>query len=224
MYKILIIEDDKKIAEVISENIFKWGYDGRIVSDFSKILEEFSNYDPHLLLLDINLPLFDGFYWCSKIRMISKIPIIFVSARDSNMDIIMAVNMGGDDYITKPFSIDLLMAKINALFRRVYSYQNSKLSLIEYNGIFLNLNDFSVTFKDKKIELTKNETKVMQILMENAGSIVTRYDIAKSLWDSEDFVDDNTLTVNINRVRKKLEDVGLKNYIQTKKNEGYTII
>ena len=224
MYKILIIEDDKKIAEIISENISKWGYDGRIVRDFSKILEEFSNYDPHLLLMDINLPLFDGFYWCNKIRQVSKIPIIFVSSRDSNMDIIMAVNMGGDDYITKPFSIDILMAKINALFRRVYSYQNSKLSLIEHNGIFLNLNDFTITFKEKRIELTKNETKIMQILVENAGSIVTRYDIAKSLWDSEDFVDDNTLTVNINRARRKLEDIGLRNYIQTRKNEGYIIL
>lgn len=224
MYKILIIEDDEKIAEIIFENISKWGYEGRIIGNFSKVSEEFLSYSPHLVLLDINLPLFDGFYWCNKIRQVSKVPIIFISARDSNMDIIMAVNMGGDDYVIKPFSIDILMAKVNALFRRVYSYHNSKINTIEHKGIFLNLNDFTIVFEEKKMELTKNETKIMQILMENAGSIVSRYDIAKNLWDSENFVDDNTLTVNITRVRRKLEDMGLKNCIQTRKSEGYIIL
>ncbi|WP_027632466.1 response regulator transcription factor [Clostridium hydrogeniformans] len=223
MFKILIVEDDPKIREIILENITKWGYEGKYVEDFSETLNVFIEYNPHLVLLDINLPYFDGFYWCNKIREISKVPIIFLSSRNTNMDIIMAMNMGGDDFIQKPFSLDVLMAKIQAIVRRTYSYANVESDVIEHNGAILNLKDANLIFNDDKVELTKNEFKILYILMKNNGKVISRDKIMRSLWEDESFVDDNTLTVNINRLRKKLSDVGLGDFIVTKKGQGYII-
>ncbi|MEW8955316.1 response regulator transcription factor [Clostridium sp.] len=223
MFKILIVEDDPKIREIILENITKWGYEGKYVEDFSETLNVFIEYNPHLVLLDINLPYFDGFYWCNKIREISKVPIIFLSSRNTNMDIIMAMNMGGDDFIQKPFSLDVLMAKIQAIVRRTYSYANVESDVIEHNGAILNLKDSNLIFNDNKVELTKNEFKILYILMKNNGKVISRDKIMRSLWEDESFVDDNTLTVNINRLRKKLSDVGLDDFIVTKKGQGYII-
>jgi DNA-binding response OmpR family regulator len=224
LYKIMVVEDDQKMREIILENIVRWGFDGYYVQDLNHVFDEFAKFDPHLILMDINLTAFDGFYWCSKIREVSKVPIIFISSRNSNMDIIMAINMGGDDFIQKPFSLDVLIAKINALLRRTYNYTNTYSNIIEHKGVVLNLKDNTVIFHDEKLELTKNEFKILYTLMMDKGEIVSRDHIMRALWEDESFVDDNTLTVNINRLRKKLEDIGLIDYIQTKKGQGYVIL
>jgi len=164
MFRILIVEDDLKMRDIILENIRRWGFDGTYIKDFNQVFQEFIAYEPHLVLLDINLPAYDGFYWCGKIREISKVPIIFISSRNSNMDIIMAINMGGDDFIQKPFSLEVLMAKTNALLRRTYDYMSTEVNIIEHKEVILNLKDSTVSFKDKKIELTKNEFKILYIL------------------------------------------------------------
>lgn len=223
MYKILIIEDDKSLCNNIEEGIYKWGFDIASIENFENILEEFAKYKPHLVLMDINLPCFDGFYWCKKIRDISKVPIIFLSSRDSNMDIIMAVNMGGDDFVTKPFSMDILVAKIQAIIRRTYSYGENEGQIIECDGAILNINDGTLTYNDKEIELTKNEFKILQLLMKNKGRIISRDRIMRVLWESEYFISENTLTVNVNRLRKKLEEIGLKDFILTKRLQGYMV-
>lgn len=224
MFKILIVEDEPKMREIILENLERWGFKGYCIHDFNNVLEEFVKCEPHLVLMDINLTAYDGFYWCGRIREVSKVPIIFISSRNTNMDIIMAVNMGGDDFIQKPFSLDVLMAKINALLRRTYNYTNAFSNIIEDNGVILNIKDSSILFRDRKLELTKNEFKILYTLMKEKGQIVSRDRIMRALWEDESFVDDNTLTVNINRLRKKLEDLGLNDYIKTKKGQGYLIL
>lgn len=220
----MIVEDDPKIREIVLENIKKWGFDGIYIEEFSEVFNTFVKYEPHLVLMDITLPAFDGFYWCNKIREVSKVPIIFISSRNTNMDIIMAVNMGGDDFVQKPFSLDVLMAKVNAILRRTYSYSNVESNIIEHNGAVLNLKDNNIIYNEQKLELTKNEYKIIYILMKNSGSVVSRDKIMRGLWEDESFVDDNTLTVNINRLRRKLANIGLENFIQTKKGQGYIII
>jgi DNA-binding response OmpR family regulator len=224
MLKIMIVEDDQKMRGIILENIIKWGFHGYDVKDFNCVFDDFVKYEPHLILLDINLTSYDGFYWCGKIREVSKVPIIFISSRNTNMDIVMAMNMGGDDFIQKPFSLEVLMAKVNALLRRTYNYANAFSNIIEHNGLVLNLKDNSVIFNEKKLELTKNEFRILYTLLKDKGEIISRDEIMRVLWEDESFVDDNTLTVNINRVRKKLEDLGLINFIQTKKGQGYIIL
>lgn len=223
MFKIMIVEDDPKLREIVLENIQKWGFQGMAVADFNAVLNDFLKLEPHLLLMDINLPAFDGFYWCAQIRRISQIPIIFISSRDSNMDIIMAMNMGGDDYIQKPFSLEVLMAKVNALLRRTYAYAEMESSAIEHNGVILDLKDNRLQYSEKEVELTRNEYRIAYILMKKSGQVVDRDEIMRGLWEDESFVDDNTLTVNINRLRRKLQDIGLKDFIQTRKGQGYTI-
>lgn len=223
MYKVLIVEDDKALCNSIKEGISKWNFEGIAVQDFEDVLKEFAKHNPHLVIMDINLPYFDGFYWCKKIRDISKVPIIFLSSRDSNMDIVMAVNMGGDDYVTKPFSMDILLAKMQALIRRAYSYGQVDEQIIECERAILNINDGTLTYNGKTIELTKNEFKILQLLMRNRGKIVSRDKIMRVLWENEYFISENTLTVNVNRLRSKLEDIGLKNLIVTKKSQGYMI-
>jgi len=222
MYKILIVEDDLLIASLLEDGLKKWSFETEQITDFVNVLDAFKKYQPHLVLLDISLPYFNGYYWCNEIRKISKVPIIFLSSHTENMDIIMAMNMGGDDFVTKPFSLDIVIAKLQAVLRRTYSYF-SDISTLEVDGVILSLNDTTVTFQDKKLELTKNEYKIMQLLMEHKNNIVTRDQIMKKLWDSDSFIDDNTLTVNVNRLRKKLEDCGLIDFINTKKGLGYMI-
>jgi len=224
MFKIMIVEDDARIKEILLENVVRWGFEGKAVENFNDVFVEFSKYSPHLVLMDINLPFFDGFYWCNKIREISKVPIIFVSSRNNNMDVIMAINMGGDDFIQKPFSLEILMAKVNALIRRTYSYANAETNVLEYKDIVLNMKDNTVFFKDKRAELSRNEFNILYLLMKNNGNLISRDKIMRSLWQDESFVDDNTLTVNINRLRKKLEDIELEDLIKTKKGQGYIIL
>lgn len=223
LYKILLIEDDLNLSKNISITISKWNYEVNVIHDFKNIFEEFLEYNPDLVLLDITLPFFDGFYWCKKIREVSHVPIIFLSSRDSNMDIIMAVNMGADDFISKPFSSDILLAKIQAILRRTYSYKEDNNEIIEVNSAILNLSNSTISYENNQKELTKNEFKILQILMKNQGHIVSRDKIMRFLWDNEYYISENTLTVNINRLRKSLEDIGLIDFIITKKAQGYMI-
>ena len=223
MYKIMIIEDEEKIANIIKKSLEKWGFETYIVKDFNDIFQEFLHINPQLVLMDVNLPAYDGFYWCSKIRSMSKVPVIFLSSRSTNMDIVMAVNMGGDDYITKPFSIEVLNAKINAILRRTYSYRDSNMDVLDCIGAMLSLKDNILYYQDKTIELTRNEFKILYILMKEYETIVSREDIMQELWQDENFIDDNTLTVNINRLRKKLNKIGLNDFIKTIINQGYVI-
>lgn len=223
MHKVLIIEDDKVIAEGMKNHLNKWDLDVQCISDFKKVLEKFVEFDPQLILLDISLPYFNGYYWCNEIRKLSKVPIIFISSAGDSMNIVMAMNMGADDFIVKPFDLTVLTAKVQALIRRAYSF-GGNLNVIENNGVILNLNDFTLTFKENKINLTKNDFKIMQVLLENQGNIVERDTIMIKLWESDCFIDDNTLTVNITRLRKKLSEIGLDNYIITKKGYGYMVV
>ena len=222
MYKIMIIEDDITIAKVVAEHLKKWDYEVYYVTDFKNILQQFIDFNPQLVLLDIVLPFFNGFHWCSEIRKISKVPVMFISSAQDNMNIVMAMNMGGDDFIVKPFDLNVLTAKVGAMLRRTYSFQG-QVNVIEHRGVVLNLSDTTLTYKNNKIELTKNDYKILQILMENVGKVVSREDIMQRLWESDNFIDDNTLTVNITRLRMKLAEYGLKDFIITKKGLGYMV-
>lgn len=221
--KIMIVEDDLTIRDIVGEALEKWGFETVKIEDFDQIMQVFLNHDPHLVIMDINLPSFDGFYWCNKIREISKVPMIFLSSRDTPMDIVMSMNMGGDDYIQKPFHMDVLLAKINALLRRTYSYMETQSQTMEHDGIILNLENGEVLHEDRKSELTKTEFLILKILMKNKGIIVSRTKMMRSLWKNENFVDGNTLTVNIARLRKKLVELGKEHFITTKKGQGYII-
>lgn len=223
MYKIMIVEDEEKIREILKKELGKWDYQVCATDTFENVFEDFARENPHLVLMDINLSSYDGFYWCGKIRTTSKVPVIFLSSRSSNMDIVMAVNMGGDDYITKPFSLEVLMAKINAVLRRTYSYSDAGTDMLEVRGAVLSLKDNKLYYDNQSTELTKNEFRIIYILMKNNGHIVSREALMKNLWDNESFIDDNTLTVNINRLRKKSDEIGLINFIRTVKNQGYVI-
>ncbi|MBO3443525.1 response regulator transcription factor [Clostridium sp. CCUG 7971] len=224
MIDIFIVEDDKALSREINTHLSKWGYNVHEVENLEDITNEVIKANPKLILMDINLPCYDGFYWCSQIRNFMKVPIIFISSRDSDMDIVMSINLGGDDYITKPFSPQVLVAKVQAILRRTYSYNNSLNSdIIKYKDVILNILESKIYFKEKFVELTKNEFKIINILIKNQGNIVNRDTIIEELWDSDEFISENTLTVNINRLRKKLGIIGLDNFITTKKGQGYSI-
>lgn len=222
MYKIMIVEDDLTIARTLKDHLSKWDYNVSYITDFKNIVDQFNEIEPHIVLLDVMLPFFNGFYWCSEIRKISKVPVIFISSAGDNMNIVMAMNMGGDDFIVKPFDLNVITAKIGAILRRAYSLQG-QINAIEHNGVVLNLNDTTLNYDNNKIELTKNEYKILQILMENTGKVVSRDEIMQHLWESDQFIDDNTLTVNMTRLRKKLSEFELDNYIKTKKGLGYLV-
>jgi DNA-binding response OmpR family regulator len=222
MYKILIVEDDDVIAKVVSEHLDRWGFEVHCAQDFSNVLGDFVKFEPHLVLMDISLPFYNGYYWCAEIRKLSSTPVIFISSVSDNMNIVMAVNMGGDDFIPKPFDLEVLRVKIQALLRRTYSY-NEQSVWLEHKGILFNTLDGTIMYQDQKIELTRNEFKIMHVLFENIGRTVSREQIMKRLWDDDCFVDDNTLTVNMNRLRKKLEEASITGLIQTRKGIGYMI-
>ncbi len=227
MYRILVVEDDAVIAEQIRKYLEKWGYEVETVRDFADVIGQFAAYEPQLVLLDIGLPFYNGYYWCGEIRKISQVPIIFISSASDNMNVVMAVNMGGDDFVTKPFDLEILQAKVQALLRRSYAF-TAPGTVLEYRGVLLNMTDMSLSYHKKKeedtnfrIDLTKNEFRILQTLFEAAGGVVGRDMLMKRLWDNECFVDDNTLTVNMNRLRRKLAEIGLSQLIQTKKGVGY---
>jgi DNA-binding response OmpR family regulator len=222
MYKILIVEDDSAIASLLKSQLCKWGYEAETVFDFNNVMDEFIKYDPQLVILDITLPFYNGFYWCTEIRKISKVPIIFASSASDNMNLIMAINMGADDFIAKPFDLNVIVAKIQALLRRAYSFQG-QVNILECNGAVLNIGDITLTYNNYKLDLSRNEFKILQILFENKNKAVSRDDIMRQLWESDSFIDDNTLTVNVTRLRKRLEDIGLKDFLRTKKGIGYMV-
>mgnify|MGYP000902477633 FL=1 len=222
MYKIVVVEDDLTIAKAISDHLGQWGYDTAHLTEFRDVADQVRRRDPHLVLLDIALPFHNGFHWCNEIRKFSKVPIMFISSASDNMNIVMAMNMGGDDFIAKPFDLHVLTAKVGALLRRTYSFQG-QVHVLELGGVVLNLNDATLAYRDRKIELTRNEFKMLQLLMENAGRVVSREEMMQRLWESDQFIDDNTLTVNITRLRRKLADIGLPNWIVTKKGLGYLV-
>lgn len=223
MYGIMLVEDDGALCSQLSEGLRKWGFSVSVAGDFENVLEDFIKCRPQLVIMDINLPCFDGFYWCGKIREVSNTPILFLSSRDSNMDVIMAVNTGADDYITKPFSMSVLIAKIQAVLRRTYAYSAASPELLEHRGVTLNAGEGVLLYNGNRLELTKNELKIMSLLLNKKGSVVTRENIMQMLWDDDQFVNDNTLTVNINRLRSRLSEIGLDELIGTRKGQGYII-
>lgn len=222
MYRALIVEDDRSIAKLIKEQAQMWDIDCRMVENFRDVLADFTEYQPHIVLLDIGLPIFNGYHWCSEIRKISKVPIIFISSASDNMNIVMAMNMGADDFISKPFDGMVLIAKVQALLRRVYDFAAS-VPVLEYRGAFLNTGDDTLSFNGRSIPLSKNEYCILLCLMENRGKIVSRERLMERLWKTQQFVDENTLTVNINRLRKKLDAAGLTDFITTKVGLGYLV-
>ena len=222
MFKILIVEDDRGIAEGIQSLLEQWGMEARQVQDFRNITGEFETYQPHLILLDIKLPSYDGYYWCCQLRQRTAAPIIFISSAADNMNIVMAMNMGGDDFIAKPFDLNVLLAKIQAILRRTYDFA-APAPPLEHRGAVLNTADASLTYRGQRIELTKNDYRILQTLLERKGSVVSRETLMEKLWETDSFVDENTLTVNIARLRRKLEAAGLPDYITTKKGLGYLI-
>lgn len=224
MYSIMIVEDDRALCSHLAEGLAKWNFNVLAAENFENILEEFIRYKPQLVVMDVNLPCFDGFYWCRRIREVSKVPVLFLSSRDTNMDIVMAVNTGADDYITKPFSMPVLIAKIQAVLRRTYDYSAETPDLMEYRGLTLNPGEGTAVFNGQKTELTRNELKILTLLLNNKGRIVSRESIMQVLWDDDVFVNDNTLTVNINRLRSRLSDLGLDDFISTRKGQGYMIL
>ncbi len=221
MYRILIVEDDPVIASEIRHSLQRWGFEAISADDFSDILGAFEAAAPQLVLMDISLPFFNGFYWCGEIRRRSKVPVIFLSSRSDNMDVVMAVSMGGDDYITKPVSMEVLTAKIQAMLRRAYDYETP--SMLTLRGAVLDAGALCLIRDGVKAELTRNEARILQQLLSRKGSIVSREELMLALWDSDEFVDDNTLTVNVNRLRKTLDDAGLHDCIVTHKGQGYAI-
>lgn len=222
MYRILIIEDDFPLAEAMKKQIESWGNEVVCVNDFQNIITTFMEYDPHLVLLDIMLPFFNGYYWCTKIREISEVPIVFISSASDNMNVIMAMNMGGDDFITKPIDLSVMISKIQAILRRAYD-MGTKIPVLEHKGAILNLNDTTLTYNGERIELTKNDFRILQTLLENKGKVVSRDTLMTKLWQMDAYVEENTLTVNVNRLRKKLENAGLSDFITTKVGSGYII-
>lgn len=221
-YRLFVVEDDCIIAEEMKRQLEKWGHEVVCVKDFRNVLSEFTDLAPHLVLMDIGLPFFNGYYWCAQIRQISQVPIIFVSSAGDNMNIVMAVNMGGDDFLVKPFGAEVLSAKVQAMLRRTYAFRE-QMNVMECHGLILDLADASLFAGGRKLELTKNEFRILQALFENAGATVSRETIMKRLWDNDCFVDDNTLTVNMTRLKKKLDIVGAGHLIHTQKGMGYVL-
>lgn len=222
MYRILMIEDDLALARAMKKQIESWGNEVRLVEDFQNIIPAFVDYDPHMVLMDIMLPFFNGYHWCSEIRKLSNVPIVFISSASDNMNIVMAMNMGGDDFISKPVDPSVMTAKIQAVLRRAYDLAG-KVPLLEHRGAVLNLNDTTLTYQGERIELSKNEFRILQTLMEQKGKVVSRDTLMTKLWQMDCYVEENTLTVNVTRLRRKLEQAGLTGFITTKVGSGYLI-
>lgn len=222
MYRILIVEDDKGITEGISDMLTMWGMEPLVVRDFRNVTGEFAEFSPHLVLLDISLPFYNGYHWCDELRKVSKVPIIFISSASDRLNMLMAMNMGADDFVAKPFDTEVLMAKIHAILRRTYDFAAGN-TILEHRGAMLNTGDGTFVYNGEKIDLSPNEYRILLLLMSNKEKVVSREKLMETLWQSDDFVDENTLTVNINRLRKKLTSAGLDKFIETKFGAGYLI-
>lgn len=222
VYRILVVEDDEGIGQAIKEQAETWGLEAECVKDFRNVMTEFAEFAPHLVLLDIGLPFFNGYHWCGEIRKISSVPVMFISSASDSMNIVMAMNMGADDFIVKPFDGSVLIAKIQALLRRTYDFAGT-VPVLEHRGALLNMGDNTLVYEGKRINLSKNEYRILLALMENKGKVVSREWLMERLWETDSFVDENTLTVNVNRLRKKLTAAGLDGFITTKVGVGYII-
>lgn len=222
MYRIMIVEDDEAIAGAIAQQLNAWGMEAYVAEHFQNVLQEFAEVSPQLVLLDIVLPFYNGYHWCTEIRKLSKVPIVFLSSASDNMNIVMAMNMGGDDFIAKPFDFNVLLAKMQALLRRTYDFGGEG-SMVSCGEAILNTADASLLYRGEKLELSKNEYRILLTLMEHKGQVVSRDTLMERLWESDSFVDENTLTVNVTRLRRKLGAVGLFDFITTKKGMGYLI-
>lgn len=222
MYRILIIEDDFTIASLMKNHLEKWNFTVKCAEDFHNVMGEFTRFDPHIVLADVMLPFYNGYHWCTEIRKISEVPIVFISSASDNMNIVMAMNMGGDDFIPKPVDLNVMTAKIQAMLRRTYD-MGSKIPVLEHRGAVLNLNDATLVYNGNTLELTKNDFRILLTLMENRGKVVSRDRLMEKLWQIDCYVEENTLTVNVTRLRKKLEAIGLEGFIRTKVGAGYII-
>ncbi|MGU8054642.1 response regulator transcription factor [Streptococcus suis] len=223
MQKIFLVEDDRTISQLVAKNLINWDYQVQEVQDFQTVLDQISDFQPHLILLDIGLPFFNGYYWCQEIRKTSRVPIMFLSSHDQPMDIVMAINMGADDYVTKPFEMTVLLAKIQGLLRRTYDFVGEQ-SLLWFEEVSLDLKTMQVSYKQDVEELTRNEFQILRVLFEHGKEVVSREELMRELWNSDIFVDDNTLSVNIARLRKKLAELNLPDVIATKKGVGYGLV
>ena len=222
MYRILVVEDDFSMAQVLQQELERWGNGVRLVEDFQNVMAAFVDPDPHLVLLDIMLPFYNGYHWCSEIRKFSNVPVVFLSSASDNMNIVMAMNMGGDDFIPKPVDLSVLTAKLQAVLRRSYD-RGGMVPVMEHRGVVLNLNDASLHYREQRLELSKNEFRILQTLLENKGKVVSRDTLMTKLWQMDCYVEENTLTVNVARLRKKLEGVGLRDFIRTRVGAGYIV-
>ena len=222
MYKILIVEDDMVIGNAVKKHIETWGYQAYLAENFRNIMEDFARVQPQLVILDITLPFYNGYHWCGEIRKVSKVPILFLSSAADNMNIIMAMQMGGDDFVAKPFDLTVLTAKIQALLRRSYDFAGQT-RIMEHCGVILNLADATLLYEGETLELSKNEYRIILTLLERTGSVVSRETLMEKLWATDSFVDENTLTVNVARLRKRLAGIGLSDFIETRKGLGYMI-
>lgn len=222
--KILLIEDDPSIFEMIQMRFAQWTLEVIGPKDFRKVMDDFIEEKPQLVLIDIQLPAYDGFHWCREIRHISKVPILFLSSRDHPMDMVMAMQMGADDFVQKPFNMDVLLAKVQAILRRTYDYVEESMDVTRFNGAVIDYARSEIMYEGQLVSLTKNELFILRILVEKSDQIVSRDDLMRKLWDDERFVNDNTLSVNVNRLRAKLEDIGLQDVILTKKGLGYMAV
>ncbi len=222
MHKILIVEDDTTIGNIIRDYLASWSMITRCVTDYQKVMSEFAEFSPQLVLMDISLPFYNGYHWCSEIRKVSQVPIIFISSASDNMNVVMAINMGGDDFIAKPFDLTILVAKVQALLRRTYDFTYGG-DMLEHKGVILNLSENSLLYEGNKLDLTKNELRILQVLFEQRGKVVSRDTLMYRIWETDDFIDENTLTVNITRLRKKLYSAGIEEFITTKKGLGYMV-
>ncbi len=220
----MLIEDDPSIFELIRERFSQWNIDVVGPEDFQQVMDTFEKEQPELVLIDIQLPAYDGFHWCREIRFVSKVPIIFLSSRDHPMDMVMAMQMGADDFVQKPFHMEVLIAKVQALLRRTYTYQEQAPDIIQWNGAQVDYSRSEVSLNGEKMALTKNELFILRVLLSQADKIVSRDELMRKLWDDERFVNDNTLTVNVNRLRQRLEEIGLEEVILTKKGLGYMAV
>lgn len=222
MYKMLIVEDDPTIADEVAAQIAPWGIEAKKADDLRNVMQVFAKFQPHIVLLDISLPFFNGYHWCEQIRAVSKVPVIFISSASDNMNIVMAMNLGAYDFVSKPFDMNVLTAKVRALLRRTYDF-GASVPLLEHKGAILNTGDGSLSVNGEKVSLSKNEYRILLCLMENKGKTVSREKLMERLWQTDQFIDENTLTVNVNRLRKKLDAAGLADFIETKFGVGYIV-
>ncbi len=222
-HRVLVVEDDASLSAEIAAGLTRWGFSVLVPNQFEDVIREVAAFEPHLVLLDVNLPRYDGFWWCARIRELSRVPVVFLSSRDAQMDIVMAMNAGADDYITKPFSMSVLVAKVQALLRRVYAWADVPADFVSRGGLVLNLPDATARHRDQQVTLTRNEQKLLSHLLAQDGRVVGRDRLMELLWNDSVYVNDNTLTANITRLRAKLAGIGLPDFIETRKGQGYRV-